>query len=154
MVPGDIVMVPEADSVFVMGNVRKPEAVRFVEGMTATRAVALTGGIVKSNELVVIRIYRSSAGAPHPNPSIVNLRAIIEHRTDDPLLEPWDIVEVSDRQGHFQPLNPLGPPTWDPPLPKWSPPLHPRKETSGSTLVTGASRQSTTYSIDSARMLM
>jgi protein involved in polysaccharide export with SLBB domain len=125
VVPGDIVVVPEADSVLVMGNVIKPEALAFVERMTATRAVALAGGVRKSGEVVAIRIYRSSAGAPRPTPIIVNLRAIIEHRTEDPLLQPWDIVEVSDDQGHFQPLKPLGPPTRDPPL-------GPRKDTSCS----------------------
>ena len=125
VVPGDIVVVPEADSVFIMGNVRKAEALAFVEGMTATRAIALAGGFIMSSDLVAIRIHRTSIGGSQRDPIIISLKSIREHRTEDVLLQPWDIVEVSDDRGHFQPLKPLGPPTRDSPL-------GPRKDTSCS----------------------
>jgi len=150
--PGDIVMVPEADSVFVLGNVTKLRSIRFSEGMTVTRAIAMAGVVVKSSALVVIRIHRTSAGASRPNPIIVNLRAVIRDRTEDVVLQPNDVVEVSDELGHFQ-VPRMSSPTWDSPLPKWNPPLHPRRQTSGSTLIAGASRGST-YCIDSARPSM
>jgi protein involved in polysaccharide export with SLBB domain len=149
--PGDIVMVPEADSIFVMGNVRKAEALAFVEGMTMTRAIALAGGVVgRSSELVTVRIHRTSIAGVRQDPIIVNLRKSIRERgTEDVLLQPWDIVEVSDELGHFQ-VPRMSSPTWDPPLPRWNPPLRPRRETSGSTLIAGASRRGSTYCIDSA----
>jgi protein involved in polysaccharide export with SLBB domain len=150
VVPGDIVMVPEADSVFVLGNVTKLRSIRFSEGMTVTRAIAMADAVLKSSALVFIRIHRTSAGA---SPIIVNLRAAIRDRTEDVVLQPFDVLEVSDDWGHFQSPRPWYP-TWDPPLPKWNPPLHPRKETSGSTIITGASRRGSTCCIDSARLPM
>jgi protein involved in polysaccharide export with SLBB domain len=119
--PGDIVVVVGADSVFVVGNVRKTEMV-FVEGMTMMRAIELAGG-VRMSDLVAIRIHRSSIGGPRRDPIIVSLRAIREQRAEDLMLEPWDIVEVSDELGHFQ-LPKLSNPAWDPPL-------FPRKDNSG-----------------------
>jgi protein involved in polysaccharide export with SLBB domain len=150
VVPGDIVMVPEADSVFVLGNVTRLRSIRFSEGMTVTKAIAMAG-VVKSSALVVIRIHRTSAGASRPNPIIVNLRAVIRDRTGDVVLQPFDVVEVSDDWGHFQPPR-LSYPIRDPPLPKWNPPLHPPKETRGSTLITGASGQGCSYCLDLSRL--
>lgn len=153
VVPGDMVMVPEADSIFVMGNVITQRSIRFSEGMTVTRAIAMAGGVIRSSDLVVVRIHRSSSGAPRQDPIIVNLRSILKRGIEDVLLQPWDVVEVSDGLGHFQAPR-MSPPTWDPPLPKWNPPLHPRKETSGSTLIAGASGRGSTYCIDSALLSM
>ena len=141
VVPGDIVMVSEADSVFVLGNVTKLRSIRFSEGMTVTRAIAMAGVVVKSSALVIIRIHRTSTGS---SPIIVNLRAVIRDRTEDVVLQPSDVLEVSDDWGHFQPPRPWYP-TRDPPLPKWDPPLGPRKEASGSSLITGAFRRGSTY---------
>lgn len=148
VVPGDIVMVLEADSVFVLANVTKLRSIRFSEGMTVTRAIAMAGVVVKSSALVVIRIHRTSTGA---SPIIVNLRAVIRDRTEDVVLQPNDAVEVSDDWGHFQPPR-LWFPTWDPPLPKWNPPLHPPKETRGSSLITGASGRGYSYCLNLSRL--
>ena len=147
VVPGDIVMVSEADPVFVLGNVTKLTSIRFSEGMTVTRAIAMAGGVVKSSALVVIRIHRTSAGASRLNPIIVNLRAVIRDRTEDVVLQPFDVLEVSDDWGHFQPPR-LWYPIRDPPLPKWNPPTHPSKETRGSTLITGASGRGRSHCVD------
>lgn len=153
VVPGDMVMVPEADSIFVMGNVITQRSIRFSEGMTVTRAIVMAGGVIRSSDLVVVRIHRSSSGAPLQDPIIVNLRSILKRGIEDVLLQPWDVAEVSDWLGHFQ-VPRMSPPAWDSPLPKWHPPLHPRKETSGRTLITGASRRGTTYCFDSALLSM
>ena len=150
VVPGDIVMVWEADSVFVLGNVTKLRSIRFSEGMTVTRAIAMAGGVVKSSALVVIRIHRTSAGASGPNPIILSLRAVIRDRTEDVVLQPNDVVELSDDWGHFQSPRRWYP-TWDPPLPRGDPALRPREENSGSTLITGASQRGSSYSLDSDR---
>jgi polysaccharide export outer membrane protein len=132
--PGDIVSVPEADLVFVIGNVIGGRSVRFSEGMTVTRAMAMAGVAVGSSALVAVRIHRNSSDGIRQAPIIVRLRAILNGYAENVLLRPSDIVEVSDELGHF--LVPRrSPPTWDPPLPKWDPPLRPRKETSGATLI-------------------
>lgn len=127
VVPGDFVMVPEADAIFVMGNVITQRSIRFSEGMTVTRAIAMVGGVRKSSDLVMTRVHRSSSGATPQDPIIVSLKSILKRGTEEVLLQPWDTVEVSDELGHFQ-VPRMSPPTWDPPLPKWNPPLRPRKE--------------------------
>lgn len=130
VVPGDIVMVSEADSVFVMGSVTKQRSIRFSEGMTVTGAIAMVGGVLRSSALVAIRIHRTSSKGPQ-NPVIVRLKAILDGHVENVLLQRWDVVEVSDELGHF-----LAPrrfvPIWDPPPPRWNPPLTPRKDISGS----------------------
>jgi protein involved in polysaccharide export with SLBB domain len=139
VVPGNIVVVPVADSVFVIGNAHTGRSIRFSEGMTVTRAIAMAGGVVgRGGDLVRVRIHRKTSDGIRQDPIIVRLKAILDGHAENVLLQPWDIVQVSDGPGHFQ-VPRMSPPTWDPPLPKWNPPLHPRKETSGSTLITGAS---------------
>ena len=121
--PGDIVIVPTADSVFVIGAWRETQIV-FVQGMIMTRAIALAGGPFRSSALTTIRIYRISSNGRRPEPIVINLRAITEGRAEDPLLKPWDIVDVSDDQGNFRRprlLNPI-----------WDPPLVPRQDSSAS----------------------
>lgn len=125
--PGDIVVVSSADLVAVIGNVKKTEVVFteivFVEGMTMMRAIELAGGVRQSSDLVMVRIHRSANGVSTRDPITVSLKAIKERRIDDVPLQPWDIVEVSDKLGHFQ-LPKLSNPAWDPPL-------FPRKDNSG-----------------------
>ena len=136
VVAGDIVIVPEADPIFVIGNVVGGRSVRFSEGMTVTRAIALAGVAVGNSELVTVRIFRNSSEGTRQEPIIIRLKAVLNGHAENVLLQPWDIVEVSDGLGHF--LGPrLSPPGWDPPLPKWNPPLHLRWETSGS-ITTGS----------------
>jgi hypothetical protein len=124
--PGDIVLVPEADSVFVIRSMIRGRSVRFSKGMTVTRAIAMAGFAVRSSDLLTVRIHRKSSDGIRQDPIIVRLKVVLDRRAENVLLQPWDIVEVSDEFGHFQPLR-LSPPSWDPPLPKWNPPLKPRK---------------------------
>lgn len=150
--PGDIVVVAEADSVFVIGNVITQ--IRFSEGMTVTRAIAMAGGVGgRDGDLVTVRIHRKTSDGTGQDPIIVRLKAILDGHAENVLLQPWDIVQVSDWLGHFQ-VPGMSPPSWDPPLPKWNPPLHPRRETSGSTVITGASSRGSTCCTDSARLSM
>jgi hypothetical protein len=149
VVAGDIVIVPEADLVFVIGNVIGGRSVRFSEGMTVTRAIAMAGVAIGSSERVMVRIHRNASDGTRQDPIIVRLKGVLDGHAENVLLRPWDTVEVSDGLGHF--LVPrLSPPSWDPPLPKWNPPLHPRKETSGSTLITGRVLTGRTYCTDVA----
>jgi len=148
LAPGDIVSVPEADAVFVIGNVIRGRSIVLNGGMTVTRAIAMAGGTVRSSELVIVRIIRNSSGT-RQDPIIIRLKAVLDGRAENVLLQPWDVVEVSDQLGHF--LAPrLSPPNWDPPLPKWNPPLHHRRETSGSTLISGRAPTGRTHYIDVA----
>jgi len=130
VVPGDTVMVSEADSVFVLGNVTKQRGIRFSEGMTVTGAIAMVGGVLRSSAIVAIRVHRTSSKG-RQQPVIVRLKAILDGHAENILLQPWDAVEVSDELGRFQ-VPRTSVPIWDPPPPKWNPPLTPRKDISGS----------------------
>lgn len=135
LTPGDIVVVPEADSVFVIGNVIRGRSIAFNKGMTVTRAIAMAGVVVgRGGDLVTVRIHRNTSDGTRQDPIIVRLKAILDGHAENVLLQPWDIVEVSDGLGHFRPLQPL--------TPIWDPPLKPRKEDSSpvkTTVITYAS---------------
>ena len=121
--PGEIVIVPTAELVFVIGALRETR-ILFVQGMTVTRAIALAGGLIRSSALTTIRIYRTSSSGRRPEPIMINLKAITEGRAEDPLLNPWDVLQVSDDQGNFQRPRQFNP--------VWDPPVVPRKDSSAS----------------------
>jgi len=122
---GDVVVVPSADLVAVIRNVKKTEIV-FVDGMTVTRVVELAGGVGRNSEKVMVRIYRAPVPGHRFDPITLNLKAIKQGRIEDVPLQPWDVIEVSDPSGHFQLLMPV------PSRPFWDPPLMPRKDSSYS----------------------
>lgn len=121
--PGDVVIIPKAPSVFVMGTWRET-GIPFVQGMTATRAIALAGGPFKSSAVTSVRIYRTSSNGRRPEPIMINLGAITTGDAEDPLLQPWDVLEVSDDHGQFQRPRPI--------YPIWDPLLKPHKDSSSS----------------------
>lgn len=122
VVGGDMVVVLEADSVFIVGNVRTPRSITFREGITVTKAVAMAGGVVRNSRLVTIRIYRNGSYWIGRDPIAVHLKAVLDGHAENVLLQPWNIIEVSDELGHFRRVRPT--------TPIWDPPLKPRKEDS------------------------
>ena len=124
---GDLVTVPEAELIFVVGNVLSQKSFVFREGVTLTRAIAMVGGVARSSDAVRIRIYRDPSTRTRSNPLTFTLKAILSNRTEDPVLQPRDIIEVSDEAGNFR--RPFTPPIGDPPLihPFIDSPLFPRK---------------------------
>lgn len=124
---GDIVIVPEAELIFVVGNVLSQKSLVFREGVTLTQAIATAGGVAKHSELVRIRIHRNPANGLRSTLLNFSLKAVLDNRSQDPMLQPQDIIEISDETGKFSP--PLTPPQFDPPLmdPTGDPPLSQRK---------------------------
>jgi len=111
---GDIVVLPEADSVFVFGNVRKPQTIVLTSPTTLRTAIAAAGGVTKPGDLVTVRISRRLA--PGRRETIVlSFNLVLAGHGEDKLLQPWDIIEVSDEFGNFNWPAPLRP-IWDPPL--------------------------------------
>lgn len=90
--------------------------------MTVTKAFAMAGGAVRNSSLMTIRIYQNGSYWIGRNPIVVRLKAVLDGDAEDVLLQPWNIVEVSDEQGHFRPHQPV--------TPSWDPPLKPRNEDS------------------------
>ena len=114
-------IVSQVESVFIVGNVVNQRSLILRDSVTLTRAIAIAGGVNKRSELVKVGILRGLA--KKQTPIIFDLKAIIEHRIQDPLLQPGDIVEVSDEHGQL-----FLPYLFRPTPPIWDPPLKPRKE--------------------------
>lgn len=95
---GDIVTVPEADQIYVVGNVYSPKAVPLKEPITVSRAIAIAGGALRDSRTDRVRIVRQQPGTTQAE-IFVNLSAIARKRAEDVLLQPNDIVEVQESTG-------------------------------------------------------
>ncbi|MDT7543372.1 MAG: polysaccharide biosynthesis/export protein [Acidobacteriota bacterium] len=100
--PGDIVYVAEASPVYVVGNVASPANLYLREGTTLTRVIAQVGGARDAKE-EKLRIYRKKPNQPQ-EVITVNYKAIKEGKEPDPVLQPYDIIEVP-KNGAFSPGN-------------------------------------------------
>src|SRR5258705_2241852 len=61
--PGDIVTLPEADQVYVVGNVYHPQALPMKEPISVSRAVAMAGGPLRDSRTDRVRIVRRQPGS-------------------------------------------------------------------------------------------
>ncbi len=118
---GDVIIVAEAELIFVIGDGLSKTLV-YREGVTLTQGIAPLDG-ARYSDLTRVRIHRNSAASPRPTPIIFTLKAVLDKRTEDPVLQPRDIIEISDETGNFRsPLrpifrdSPLMRPTGEPPL--------------------------------------
>jgi polysaccharide export outer membrane protein len=96
---GDIVTVPEADQVYVVGNVFMPITIPLKEPITLTRAIAMAGGPKIDTKKDKIRIVRQEPGTSVRKELIVDLAAIEKKSADDVALMPNDIVDVPTAAG-------------------------------------------------------
>ncbi len=92
--PGDIISVPLADQVFVLGNVRKPSAIALKEPLTVSHAIAIAGGTAPSTKRDKVRILRQLPGSTQKQEIYVDLAAIEKNKAEDVLLLPNDVVDV------------------------------------------------------------
>lgn len=92
--PGDIVSVPHADQVFVLGNVLKPSAIPLKEPLTISRAIAIAGGTAHSTKKDKVRIIRQLPGTTAKKEIIVDLTAIEKNKAEDVALLPNDVIDV------------------------------------------------------------
>jgi polysaccharide export outer membrane protein len=92
--PGDIVSVPTADQVFVLGNVLKPSAIPLKEPLTVSKAIAMAGGTAPSTKKDKVRIIRQLPGSTKKQEIYVNLKAIEKNQAEDVALLANDVVDV------------------------------------------------------------
>ena len=90
---GDIVTIPEADQVYVVGNVLAPRTIYLKEPITLTRAIAMSGGLAKDSKSKV-RIVRQDPGSPTKQEIYVDLDNIEKKKAEDVALMANDIVDV------------------------------------------------------------
>lgn len=91
---GDIITVPEAPQVFVVGNVFTPLTIPLREPITLSRAVAMAGGVKQDTKKDKVRILRKDAGATTSKEIVVDLTAIERKSAEDVTLMPNDIIDV------------------------------------------------------------
>lgn len=96
---GDIVTLPEADQVYVVGNVFMPLTIALKEPITLTRAIAMAGGLRQDTSKDKIRVLRQEPGTTTRKEIIVDLSAIEKKRSEDLALAPNDIIDVPTSAG-------------------------------------------------------
>lgn len=96
---GDIITVPEADQIYVVGNVFMPLTIPLREPVTLTRAIAMAGGLKQDTKKDKIRVLRQEPGATTRKEITVDLSAIEKNRSEDLALLPNDIVDVPTSAG-------------------------------------------------------
>ena len=96
---GDIVTVPEADQVYVVGNVFSPVTIPLREPVTLTRAIAMAGGLKQDTKKDKIRVLRQEPGTTVRKEITIDLAAIETKSSEDVALLPNDIVDVPTSAG-------------------------------------------------------
>jgi polysaccharide export outer membrane protein len=91
---GDIVTLPEAEQIYVVGNVLSPRSIPLREPITLTQAIAMAGGVAKDSKKDKIRIVRQEPNSQTKKEIMVDLVAIEKKRAEDIALMPNDIVNV------------------------------------------------------------
>jgi polysaccharide biosynthesis/export protein len=100
--PGDIIVVQKAAPIYIIGEVRKPGEFGIPEeGLALSQAIALASGITREAKSKSIKIYRRKQGSPQPEVLIADYNAIRKGEQPDPVLTPFDIVEVGKAPKKF-----------------------------------------------------
>jgi polysaccharide export outer membrane protein len=94
--PGDYVLVTEAEPVYITGAVNAPGGIYLREQLTLSLALAMVGGTRKEAKLNEVRIYRQVAGSTNQEVLSVDLAAIRKKQQPDFVLQPYDVIEVSE----------------------------------------------------------
>lgn len=92
---GDIVTVVEALPVFVIGGVGVPKQISLRSTLTLSRAVLIAGGVAKGGTPDAVTIYRREDGTTKI--IAANLDEIEAGKAEDPVLKPYDVVDVGER---------------------------------------------------------
>lgn len=96
MQPGDVVSVLSADIIYVYGNVNKQGALSVQEPITLTQAIVSSEGLKPATKKDRIRVLRQRPGSSEREELVFNLNDIDKGKVKDPILEPNDIVAVSE----------------------------------------------------------
>ncbi|MEW6734219.1 MAG: polysaccharide biosynthesis/export family protein, partial [Acidobacteriota bacterium] len=92
--PGDVINVPEADTIYVAGNVHKPGAYNPKEPITLSQAIALAGGTTATARSSHIQLYRTVPGKAERVEVSYSISEIEKRKVKDPILQPNDVVYI------------------------------------------------------------
>jgi polysaccharide export outer membrane protein len=93
--PGDLVLVTEAEPVYITGSVVSPGGILLRDRLTLSRALGMVGGTRKEAKLSEIRIYRQKAGSAEQEIIKVDFEAVKKNQRPDVFLQPYDVIDVS-----------------------------------------------------------
>jgi polysaccharide export outer membrane protein len=96
---GDIINLPAAKQVYVIGNVARPGPIPVPETVTLGRALALVGGTLPNSKKDKIRVISEIAGTSRTSEIMLDLKAVDKTQGEDFVLHPGDIVEVAPKGG-------------------------------------------------------
>jgi polysaccharide export outer membrane protein len=94
--PGDIVRVTEGEPVYVTGFVMHPSELVIRDQLTLGRAIAMAGGPQRMAKTSEVHIYRQKEGQAGQDDLKFSLDAIKKGKDTDPVLKPFDIVDVGE----------------------------------------------------------
>ena len=95
--PGDLVLVTEAEAVYITGSVFTPGAVPLRDQLTLSRALGMVGGPRKEADQSEIKIFRQKPGTAEQEIIKVDFVAVKKNQKPDVFLQPYDVIEVPDR---------------------------------------------------------
>jgi polysaccharide biosynthesis/export protein len=98
--PHDVITVPRARLIYVLGNVTKPGGFVLTdnESMSITKAIALAGGWDKTASLSGARVLRASGGAEREQIP-ANVKKIMQNKAPDIEMRPDDILYIPNSAG-------------------------------------------------------
>ena len=94
--PGDLILVTEAEPIYISGSVVAPGGILMREDLTLSRALAMVGGTRADANLSEIRIHRQIPGSLNQEVIKVNFAAIKKNEIPDVFLKPYDVIDVSE----------------------------------------------------------
>lgn len=105
---GDIVNVVQALPVYVIGGVNNPRQISSRSQTSLSRAIAAAGGPSKEGDETKVTVYRREGTTAKVIEA--DLRKIRDGKAEDPLLQPYDIVDVPERGRPKRRLPPVADP--------------------------------------------
>lgn len=94
--PGDLILVTEAEPVYITGSVINPGSILMRDQLTLSQAMAMVGGARSEAKLSAIRIYRQKPGGNKQEILTVDYAGIKKNKVPDVLLKPYDVIDVSN----------------------------------------------------------
>jgi polysaccharide export outer membrane protein len=96
MMPNDLISVPKAQMVYVIGDVNRPSGIALGDQKTVTvlQAIGIVSGLTKTAKSTDARILRINPGSTTRVQVTVNLKTMLSGKTADVPLQPEDILFV------------------------------------------------------------
>ena len=96
IMPNDVISVPKAQMVYVIGDVLKPGGIALGDqnSLTVLRAISIVSGMTKTAKSTEAKILRLTPGSTTRTEITVNLKKILAGKSDDVSLQSDDILYV------------------------------------------------------------